>query len=449
MLSRNLIAAAGNAGAGGLSYWVNEVGINQANAPSRINIGASEARGSCLVSSQYSTTAKYIEIDSAGDYVRSGSETLGSDSVYGSIPFDGGYLLQRSYGTGNTRLYNWETGTSSTALQYSYNTVATSGIVGGFGYNNLQLGLSSDTVCYAFGKREYYYAGPYVVWAPYMYVSANHEPLASPVFNSARQFYGSGTLSDSYFWQPAVSKNTYDGKYSACWMESFSDSKIHIATIDGSNNTSERRSISLSDTPSNIFVDSTGKTSILTFRYNNQAVILRGSTAGSLASITTDYKFSTTIYGGGGNLNSVMDSDDNIYILTDQMRLFKFTTANTLEWSLSLTDSRGSTDQKAYRLELGVEDGTEFLYIVKTQAFGTPIDYKLYIWKLPLDADNYTGTYGTYTISSFTNPTVTSGSVSNGAASYSTAAKTMSNTAMNSPTQATELSTHTTDVTTI
>ena len=447
MLSRTLIAAAGNAG-GGLDYWINEVNINQGNQPN-VNISSSEDRESVFVRSSYSSTSKYIEIDNAGDYIRSGSDTLYPQYGYGFIPFDGSYLLQVNYGS-QSRLYNWETGTSNTALQYSWNTVAvSSGSSGYLGTNGLQLGLTSDTVCYMLGQTEYYYAGPYLAAVAYMYVSTNHEPLASPVFNSAIRFNGYGTLGSSNFWNPSISKNTYDNRYSACWMESFSGSYIHLAEIDGSNNATERRTISLSDTPSNIFVDSTGKTSILTYRYNNQAVILRGSTAGSLSSITTEYKFSTTIYGGGSNLKSVMDSDDNIYILTDQMRLFKFTTANTIEWSVKLSDSRGSTDQKGFDLTLGVEDGTEILYIVKTQAFGTPINYRLYIWKLPLDVNNYTGTYGTYTISSFTSPTVTSGSVNNNAPSYGLSAKTMNNIAMNSPAQATELGTHTTNVTSI
>lgn len=131
------------------------------------------------------------------------------------------------------------------------------------------------------------------------------------------------------------------------------------------------------------------------------------------------------------------------------MKLFKFTTSNTIEWSLSLTDSRGST-AGGYDMVLGTEDDTEFLYIVQTADLNSsPINYKLYIWKLPLDANNYTGTYGTYTISSFANPTITSGSISNGSPTYSSSAKTMSNTAINSPTQAPELTTHTTTVTPI
>lgn len=439
---KTLIAAAGNAGAGGPSYWVNEVDINNSDSPS-IRMSASEDRGSVIVRSQRGSTSKLIEIDNAGDYLRSGSETA-SSNCYAFIPFNGNYLFQANFST-DSRLWYFENGTSSTAFQYSYNGLASSVPISmSHGRNALSPGLTSDTVCYSFGKRDYYYAGPYVVWTPYLYVSANHEPLASPATNGARQFVGQVTLGDTYFWQQAVSKNTYNGKYSVCWMESFSQDKIHVADIDGTNTSSERRSISTVDTPENIFVDSTGKTTILA-RTTNHSILLRGSTAGSLSSITSTYKFFT---GSNGSV-SVIDSNGNIYILTAAMKLFKFTTSNTIEWSLSLTDSRGST-AGGYDMVLGTEDDTEFLYIVQTADLNSsPINYKLYIWKLPLDANNYTGTYGTYTISSFANPTITSGSISNGSPTYSSSAKTMSNTAINSPTQAPELTTHTTTVTPI
>lgn len=447
MLSRTLIAAAGNAG-GGLSYWINEVDINASAYNFDLVVGASEARESVIVRAQVGSEGRYIELDNAGDYLRSGSETTSSSQLT-FIPFNNNYLLQTG-NSANLREYYLETGTSSTALQYSYSGVATSNVTGGTGRDALAPGLTSDTVCYAYGKRDYYYSGPYVVWTPYMYVSANYEPLASPVTNGARQFVGSPTLGTSYFWQPAVSKNTYSGKHSVCWMESFSASNLHIADIDGSNVSNDRRTIySLSDTPKNIFVDSTGKTTIVTYEYSNKIKLLRGSTAGSLSSITSSYKFTTSpIY--GALIASVMDSNDNIYLLTDSLNLFKFTTSNTIEWSLSLTDSRGSFATRPFDMVLGVEDDTEFLYIAKqAELNSSPVNYKLHIWKLPLDANNYTGTYGTYTISSFTNPTITSGSITTSSAAYSSSAKTMSNTAINSPTQATELSTHTTNVTTI
>jgi len=447
MLSRTLIAAAGNAG-GGISYWINEVDINASSATFDLVLGASEARESVIVRAQVGSEGRYIELDNAGDYLRSGSETT-SSSQQTFIPFNNNYLLQAG-NSANLREYYLETGTSSTALQYSYSGIANSGVTGGYGRNALAPGLTSDTVCYAFGKREYYYVGPYLAWIPYMYVSANYEPLANPVTNGARVFSRSGSFGDSYFWQPAVSENTYSGKHSVCFMESFSASNLHIADINGSNVSNERRTIySLSDTTKNIFVDSTGKTTIVTYEYSNKIKLLRGSTAGSLSSITSSYKFSTSpIY--GGFIASVMDSNDNIYLLTDALNLFKFTTSNTIDWSLSLTDSRGSFAGRPLNMVLGVEGDTEYLYIGKqAELNSSPANYKLYIWKLPLDANNYTGTYGTYTISSFTNPTVTSGSITTSAASYSNSAVTMSNTAINSPTQATELSTHTTNVTAI
>lgn len=447
MLSRNLIAAAGNAG-GGLSYWINEVDINASTFNFNLVLGASEARESVMVRAQVGSQGRYIEIDNEGNYLRSGSETTSSDPLT-FIPFNNNYLLQAG-NSGNLRQFYLETGTSTTALKYSYSAIGTSGVSGGNGLNALAPGLTSSTVCYAFGKREYYYSGPYVVFTPYMYVSANYEPLASTATNGARQFVGSATLGDSYFWQPAVSENTYSGKHSVCWSESFSASNLHIADINASNVSNDRRTIySFSDTPKNIFVDSTGKTTILVSEYLNKIKLLRGSTAGSLSSITSTYKFtSSPIY--GGIISSVMDSNDNIYLLTDALNLYKFTTSNTIEWSLSLTDSRGSFAQRPFDMVLGVEDDTEFLYIAKqAELNSSPANYKLYIWKLPLDANNYTGTYGTYTISSLTNPTITSGSISNSAASYSNSAKTMSNTAINTPSQATELSTHTTNVTTI
>ena len=448
MLARKLIVAAGNAGGGGVTYWINEVDINASAYSFNLVVGSSEDRESVIVRAQVSSEGRYIELDNAGDYLRSGSETTSSGSL-SVIPFNNNYLLQTG-DSGNLRKFYLETGTSSTALQYSYSTIATSGIQGNYGLNALAPGLTSNTVCYAFGKAEYYYAGPYIVFTPYMYVSANYEPLASPVTNGARQFVGSATLGASYYWQPAVSRNTYSGKHSVCWGEAFSASNLHIADINGSNASNDRRTIySFSNSPKNIFVDSTGKTTIVAYEYSNKIQLLRGSTAGSLSSITSTYKFTTSpIY--GGIIASVMDSNDNIYFLTDALNLFKFTTSNTIEWSLKLTDSRGSFASRPFDMVLGIEGDTEFLCIAKqAELNSSPVNYKLHIWKLPLDANNYTGTYGTYTISSLTNPTITSGSVSNSAASYSNSAKTMSNTAINSPTQATELSTHTTNVTTI
>ena len=446
-IKKLLQAAAGNAG-GGISYWINEVDIDASTFSYNLVAGASEARESVIVRAQVGSEGRYIELDNAGDYLRSGSETTSSNQLT-FIPFNNNYLLQAGNST-DLREYYLETGTSSTALQYSYSGVATSNVSGGYGLNALAPGLTSDTVCYAYGKRDYYYSGPYLVWIPYMYVSANYEPLASPVTNGARQFVGNPTLGDSIFWQPAVSENTYSGKHSVCFYESFSASNLHIADINGSNVSNETRTIySFSDTPTNIFVDSTGKTTIVAYEYTNKIKLLRGSTAGSLSSITSSYKFTTSPI-TGALIASVMDSNDNIYLLTDALNLFKFTTSDTIEWSLSLTDSRGSFASRPFDMVLGVEGDTEYLYIAKqAELNSSPANYKLHIWKLPLDANNYTGTYGTYTISSFTNPTITSSSISNSAASYSNSAKTMSNTAINSPTQATELSTHTTNVTTI
>ena len=175
-----------------------------------------------------------------------------------------------------------------------------------------------------------------------------------------------------------------------------------------------------------LFIDSANKTAKVYGNGDNPTYIDRSSSAGNYCP-TVRYYFlhnQASFFIGGRPQTADIDSNGNIYIIYSNKILLKFNTANQIEWAISIVSSdspQATPTVTSMDNDLKVEtiDGVECLLLslrFQMNSSGSVSPTPFYVMKLPLDIVNYTGTYGSITLtqvgqgigvsSSATNPTL-------------------------------------------
>jgi hypothetical protein len=107
-------------------------------------------------------------------------------------------------------------------------------------------------------------------------------------------------------------------------------------------------------------------------------------------------------------IDSALDSNDNLYILYSTGHIGKWNSAMVLQWCVKVENTSAAPYQISTlyygSLDIPVIDDTDVICITLTQAARSGQTTKnLAVYKLPIDLDNYTGTYGDYSITTVSN----------------------------------------------
>ncbi|MDB4352241.1 hypothetical protein OAA60_02305 [Porticoccaceae bacterium] len=176
-----------------------------------------------------------------------------------------------------------------------------------------------------------------------------------------------------------------------------------------------------------LFVDSANKTANV-YQSGVATYIDKSATAGNYCP-TVRYYFlhnQASFFLGGSVQTADIDSNGNIYIIYSKKILLKFNTANQIEWAISIVSSDSpqiapSSSTMDNDLKVETIDGVECLLLslrFPMNSSGGVSPTPFYVMKLPLDIVDYTGTYGSITLtqvgqgigvsSSATNPSLQS-----------------------------------------
>jgi hypothetical protein len=430
MLSRNLIAAAGNAGGGVVTYWVDRISIPNTTTYT-VRLGYSEDRESVmLVGRTTGSSLRCVEIDLDGALLRASEKSLTNwfaPEAMTCIEHNGEYVVNTQTGYYNNRIEGLSTGTDTANIQYVPDTL--NNYINNF--NNQALNyyqtLSSDPnnaskVVYAWGGYYYYYYPPWDVTEPQIIFGRYDTSTHTRDFGRSANLYGvigyqeasKAMISET----PVSGTNTWAGY---CLAGGISHNFFQYQ----SNTTTTLATSSASVVYGNpwgagLFIDPSGFLCCVTANSSN-VEIWRSQSGGNLYTPTIK-----TVLGSystyGVAQNATMDSNGDLYILTSNLYVIKVTTANAIDWVCKIEDTRvfsGATGSGSYRQILVADEGdTEVLYIVAPMGYSPTYDWLL--WKLPIDLPSYAGTYGTYfKITVITSPLPT---ISTAAASAGTTA---------------------------
>lgn len=187
-----------------------------------------------------------------------------------------------------------------------------------------------------------------------------------------------------------------------------------------------------------LFIDSANKTAKVYGNGDNATYIDRSSVAGNYCP-TVRYYFlhnQASFFIGGRPQTADIDSNGNIYIIYSNKILLKFNTANQIEWAISIVSSDSpqltpTVTTMDNDLKVETIDGVECLLLslrFPMSSSGGVSTTPFYVMKLPLDIVDYTGTYGSITLtqvgqgigvsSSATNPSLRSLQVVTGDSSF-------------------------------
>ena len=104
-------------------------------------------------------------------------------------------------------------------------------------------------------------------------------------------------------------------------------------------------------------------------------------------------------------IDTAIDSNDNLYILYSTGHIAKWSSAMVLQWTIKVENTAAApySATAIYNgsLDIRVIDETDVIFVTLTQAQRSGQTTKnIAVYKLPIDLNNYTGTYGDYSITS-------------------------------------------------
>jgi len=442
MLARNLIAAAGNAG-GGVSYWIDEwVPSNTNNYITRVAVNSN--RSSILFVAMNDAGSGgypyYIELDYDGNPIRKSyfSPTTGLSNSYllDVFPYGSDYVVvhQNTY----SGAYLWTLGlvdeTSSTNLREAYNQT----------YNNTAP-TPSATPTYQDGS---YQPGTQRIYANDSYIakfdgggdSFYYAPDYQTVVGAAKMTYSgvgltsgstNGFITNSGWYEPyddtrrAQISSPYGSNYHLIrwWLYSYNSNFYSTWNAStGAVSTPKRVSganfnsgIKLCINPTNGYLyditNSNGVTCVI--YYQTTGNVNTYYYPDTLRNISWNTVTASTT---GVIIDAAIDSDGNMYLLWGRGYIMKISSSFTVVWAASITDSTASYVSPAnleYINSIRIEDvdGTEVMFVtLRLNAKSGQTTKNIQIHKLPLDLDNYYGTYGNVTYAAVNSSYVTIGS---------------------------------------
>ena len=419
MISRSLIAAAGNAGDGEISYWVAEVYSSNVTEYLGARAVVNETNGNIVVRTWNTSNQWFFELDYDGGL--DDSSTTSNVQMPGSGP--DGTLVAAG---GNTYSLNMSAYSTQRFLDVDDLSVSSfsgkqfsSAITGFANYPaTKQMMVFDDSqaderlVIVTGGYHDYgtVYVPRVTVWT-YNTTDGTVDSTITREMN----FASASPLGVRY---PQVAKGS-SGKFVVSF-QSTADNKTAFLTYNNG------------ATPSLTHVQTTGTTNMEHFALridendqlcavtcvNNQHWFWRGTTAGTY---TPNVRYAFNAYAGIGNIISAsIDSAGNMYVLGYQTalegyRLLKFNTSNAVEWVLQFKHQNVSPYAQPFAdVNIQSINGEDFLLLSLVYQVENTNQYPVYIIKAPLDFENYTGTYGHIIVSTITfSPTVATNAVSN------------------------------------
>lgn len=421
VLSRSLIAAAGNA-AGGLSYWVDRVQTPSSRTPFlRASLDTTNQKISIVGSEQ--TIGRYlVELDYDGGLIdaslfNSGGAQYSTDFLtidsdrYFFIPKTSAQLTVTDVGSVNSSLFdsiywnlNAQSGTSnydahSSFASYDQETVSDLIVITRGGYTSV----------YFTGYGTYYKSKALT----FTYNPTNNTTTNQKTIQGSFEPSGYGARN-------AIISNSFGQDYCLFWNDpSANPYGIGFAKYTTATTPTPTTDVKFSVYFANfknigVFLDSENKMSAVGAVTTSFTRVFRGNTAGDYKpDFAYDFSHGVTL---GNLVSTAMDSEKNIYLLYQNNYLVKFSSSNTIEWCLNLDNTLVGLEPATYISEVKVEsiDDTEFLLLslVYPRESGQPFCW--YIVKAPIDLNNYLGTYGNIQISSFSfSPSITITNINN------------------------------------
>jgi len=435
MLSRKLIAAAGNAG-GGVSYWIDEwVPPNTDDYITRVSVNSNRSSILLVAISAY---PYFIELDYDGNPIRksyfSTTTSLNNSYLLDVFPYGSDYAVvhQNPYSGG----YVWTLGlvdeTSSTNLREAYRVT----------YNNTASPpyATYQPGGYQPGTQRIYANDSYIAKFDGGYDSFSQSPNYVTAVGAAKMTYSGTTLTvanTNGFITNSGYEEAYDDlrraqisspygsnyhlirwwhySYNSNWYSTWNASTGAVSTpmrVAGANQSS---GIKLGVNPTNGYLfDITSN--------NGTACVIYYQTTGN---VNTYYYPDTrrninwntvTSSTTGYIMDAAIDSDGNMYLLWGRGYIMKISSSFTLEWAASITDSTASyvlasNDEPINSIRIEDVDGTEVMFVtMRLSAKSGQTTKNIQIHKLPLDLDNYYGTYGNVTYAAVNSSYVTIGS---------------------------------------
>lgn len=413
VLSRSLIAAAGNA-AGGLSYWVDRIQTNSSYTPSLRSVVNTTEEKIIITNGEQLSTRHFVELDYDGGLISSSLYTASGVGTRSTLlAIDSNNYNFFSENTSQLRFVNLDD-TSATILNgnhwNTFNTLGASnydatGFTADFDQETANDWIvfvrGGNKATYFTGYGEYYQATVGVA----KYSIQSNTTSEAKYITGAYDSIGAGA-------RYVVVTRGLSQKYAIMWQDP-ALAKVKFATyttVSGVNNplyNLVQYTFAVGMESKGIFIDSNDIMSAVTTN-TSQTWIWRASVAG-VYEPTKRYVFNHTATLGDCS-SSTMDADGNIYIYYDNGYLVKFSNSNTIEWCLSIDNTLVGTSFDEYINEIKVQsiDGDEFLLMSLVFPVESGSNYSWYIIKAPLDFNNYLGTYGNIQVSNYSfSPTVT------------------------------------------
>jgi len=423
ILSTTLIAAAGNA-AGGGNYWVNEI-IPPDTQTYITRVAVNPSKETIILGSNRVDAANRVmyEFDYDGNILRQGQHTPDSGSATYSYSLARGMNDQYldSHADNNThKITRYDSATSgsiqrSQAVKYN-----------GYGtYYNIYYHAPRGTI---YSDDDYClipyggYTNPYYTGYGYLF---------QPYFGVGRFTYTSaGTVAytNDYMWELSI--DAYSDSRSIQVSEASStgwhiirgwhySGRTYWHSFRGSQSGTEAVS-RWSQIPSNTdgvailvdsedkFFDVIGLTSVKVFR-NTSIALPNGYYPNIYWNVVPSFS-------SGNCCGADLDSSDNLYIMWNEGYIAKFNSSMVLEWVVRVQDTQSSVESNASSFgSFGIKtiDGEDVIFASLTQSSKSGQSTKnINLFRLPINLDEYTGTYDHYSITSAGSISVTSTGVS-------------------------------------
>lgn len=440
MLARNLIAAAGNAG-GGVSYWIDEwVPPNNDEYTTRVAVNSN--RSSILLVAMDRNASNlypyFIEFDYDGTPLRKSSTTVINGTFQSDIvdvfPYGSDYVIahQNTVSAWSLSLVDE---TSSTNLRLAYKTY----------YNNTPYEpyatVTTQSSGYQAGTQRIYANDSYIAKFDGGDTTAATDPYYVTAVGAAKLTYSGTTLTASSYsgWttdyatyydisyddvRNAQISAPYGSNYhlirwwnyqmATNWYSTWNASTGSTSTPRYANGSGSYRGIKLGVNPTNGYLYDI-------LNYNGSTCVIQYQTSGNVNSYyypNTKRSISwntVTSSNTGYIMDAAIDSDGNMYLLWGRGYIMKISSSFTVVWAASITDSTASyvlysnaDDANSIRIE--TVDDTEVLFVtLQLSAKSGQTTKNIQIHKLPLDLDNYYGTYGNVTYAAVSSSYVTIG----------------------------------------
>lgn len=423
ILSTTLIAAAGNSGGG--NYWINEI-IPPTTETSITRVAVNPDKQTIMLGSQFTqaTGRQYYEFDYDGNILREGS----------AIPYSGAsnysYTLVRgmndqyldSHAENSVhRITRYDSATSgsiqrsqvskSNARSTFYNTSyhAPRGTI-----------YSDDDYClipYG-GYTNPYYTGYGSYFFPWFGVGRFTYTSAGTVVATNDYTWGLDvvTYADTRGVQVSEASSTgwhiIRGWYYVggnTYWQAFNGSQGSGQTVSRySNITGGESTVAILVDSTDKFFDVIGNTTLKVLRNTSTAL-----PDGYYPNISWNLVPS---FSSGSCCGADLDSSDNLYIMWNEGYIAKFNSSMVLQWVVRVQDTQSSVESTARSFgSFSIEtiDGEDVIFATLTQSSKSGQSTKnINLFRLPIDLDEYTGTYDHYSITSAGSISVTNTGVS-------------------------------------